>query len=51
MEDYPFDFAVRLDALIIGCLKGGDKPEALQDVLRNALKDLTSAEAKFLLDT
>ena len=39
-NDYPFDFCVRLDDLIIGCLKGGNTPEQLQKAMQAAIKDL-----------
>lgn len=34
-DDYPFDFAVRLEDLIDGCVLGGDDPKVLQRHLRN----------------
>ena len=40
LTDYAFDFAVRLDDLIIGCMDGGNPPEQLQYVLQNAINDL-----------
>ena len=38
--DYAFDFAVRLDELILRCVEGGKSPEQLQLVMRNAIRDL-----------
>ena len=35
-----FDFAVRLDDLILGCIEGGNTPEELQEEMREAIKAL-----------
>ena len=39
-DDYPFDFCVRLDDLIFGCMDGGNTPEQLQKAMQSAIKDL-----------
>jgi hypothetical protein len=43
-NNYAFDFAVRLDDLISGMLRGGVTPNALQEVLRNVTHDLDDPE-------
>ena len=43
-NDYAFDFAVRLDDLVSGCLKGGDAVESLQRVLKKLTKELDDPE-------
>lgn len=35
-----FDFCVRLDDLIVECLKGGNTPEELQLAMADAIKSL-----------
>ncbi len=44
-----FDFTVRLDDLILGCTEGGNTPEQLQQVMREAITDLEPGGSLFIL--
>ena len=47
---FPFDFAIRVDQLIVGNLKGGVSAKLLQDYLREVADELDDPVKNFLDD-
>jgi hypothetical protein len=43
-----FDFCVRLDDLIIGCLEGGNTPGELQQAMLEAIEKLSNPESDLI---
>ena len=44
-----FDFCIRLDELIIGCIKGGNTPKDLQLAMIEAIKELNNPESELII--
>ena len=43
-----FDFCVRLDDLIMGCLEGGNTPEELQKAMIETIEELNNPKSDLI---
>ena len=53
MSDFPFDFAVRLEDLMDGCIEGGNDPKVLQAYMRqlaDEMDDPNSSVSKWIAE-